>query len=149
MNVQAMYATLFDRAQPVTSPNQKRYDTIVRILKQDTFQENGQMSERIGVYRHVVLFKFYDQTGNEQVEAIEAAFRALCAELPFVKDFEWGRNSSIENLNEGYTHCFIVTFADEKDRDTYLPHPLHQAFCRKYLDENLEKVCVLDFKARN
>ena len=46
--------------------------------------------------------------------AIVEAFRALCAELPFVQDFEWGRNSSTENLNEGYTHCFIVTFADEK-----------------------------------
>ncbi len=107
------------------------------------------MSERIGVYRHVVLFKFYDQVGNETVESIESAFRALCAELPFVKDFEWGRNSSPENLNEGFTHCFIVTFADEAGRDTYLPHPAHQAFCRNYLDENLEKVCVVDFRSND
>jgi hypothetical protein len=107
------------------------------------------MSERIGIYRHVVLFKFFDQVNHEKVESIETAFRAFCAEFPFVKDFEWGRNSSPENLNEGYTHCFIVTFADEKGRDTYLPHPAHQAFCRKYLDENLEKVCVVDFKAND
>jgi hypothetical protein len=107
------------------------------------------MSERIDVYRHVVFFKFHDRVGNDKVESIVAAFRTLCAELPFVRDFEWGRNSSPENLNEGYSHCFIVTFADEKGRDTYLPHPAHQAFCRNYLDENLEKVCVLDFKAND
>jgi hypothetical protein len=107
------------------------------------------MSERTDVYRHVVLFKFYERVGNETVEAIEAAFRAFCAELPFVRDFEWGRNSSPEGLNEGYSHCFIVTFANEKDRDAYLPHPAHQAFCRNYLDENLEKVCVVDFYSNN
>ena len=107
------------------------------------------MVERINVYRHVVLCKFYDNTGNDRVEAIEAAFRTLCAELPFVRDFEWGRNSSPENLNEGYTHCFIVTFANEKDRDTYLPHPAHQAFCKNHLDENLEKVCVVDFRSND
>jgi len=107
------------------------------------------MSERVDIYRHVVLFKFHDRIGKETVESIESAFRAMCAELPFVKDFEWGRNSSPENLNEGYTHCFIVTFADETGRDTYLPHPAHRAFCRKYLDENLEKVCVVDFRAND
>jgi hypothetical protein len=103
------------------------------------------MSEQKDVYRHVVHFKFYDRTAKEQVGEIVNAFRALCAELPFVKGFEWGENSSTENLNEGYTHCFIVTFGSAKDRDTYLPHPAHQAFCRKYLDPNLEKVCVIDF----
>lgn len=107
------------------------------------------MSERIDVYRHVVLFKFFDKTDRETVESIESAFRTLCAGLSFVKDFEWGRNSSPEKLNEGFTHCFIVTFANEKDRDTYLPHPAHQAFCKKYLDENLEKVCVIDFKSND
>ena len=107
------------------------------------------MSEKINIYRHVVLFKVHDNTSNETVDAIVEAFRALCAELPFVNDFEWGRNSSTENLNEGYTHCFIVTFADEKGRDAYLPHPAHQAFCRTYLDPNLERVCVVDFTSND
>jgi hypothetical protein len=113
------------------------------------FQEANTMSERINVYRHVVFFKFHDNTSKERVESIVEAFRALCAELPFVRDFEWGQNSSPENLNEGYTHCFIVTFANEKDRDAYLPHPAHQAFCKDHLDENLEKVCVIDFKSND
>ena len=107
------------------------------------------MAEKVNVYRHVVLFKFHDHISNDKVEEIENAFRALSTELPFVKDFEWGRNSSPENLNEGYSHCFIVTFANEKDRDTYLPHPAHQAFCKNYLDENLEKVCVIDFRSND
>ena len=103
------------------------------------------MAEHAGVYRHVVLFKFKPTVPKGSVEAIENAFRALCAELPFVRGFEWGRNSSPEGLNEGFTHCFIVTFDRAADRDAYLPHPAHQAFCRRYLDDALEKVCVVDF----
>ena len=119
------------------------------MFRQGTFLEANTMSERINVYRHVVFFKFHDDTSKDKVASIVEAFRALCAELPFVRDFEWGQNSSPENLNEGYTHCFIVTFANEKDRDTYLPHPAHQAFCKNHLDENLEKVCVVDFSSND
>jgi hypothetical protein len=107
------------------------------------------MAEKKDVYRHVVLFQFNEPTPQATVESIEGAFRDLCAGLPFVKDFEWGRNSSPEQLNDEFTHCFIVTFADEHSRDQYLPHPDHQAFCRKFLDPNLKKVCVLDFHAND
>jgi hypothetical protein len=130
-------------------PNCLHHDTIDAILKTDMLQEANSMSEKNNVYRHVVLFKFHDNTSKETVESIVKAFHALCAELPFVKDFEWGQNSSPENLNEGYTHCFIVTFASAKDRDAYLPHPAHQAFCRNHLDENLDKVCVVDFTSND
>ena len=80
---------------------------------------------------------------------IEAAFRALCARLACVKGFEWGTNSSPENLDNGFTHCFIVTFASASDRDIYLPHPDHLEFCKRYLDEHLEKACVVDFLAQD
>jgi hypothetical protein len=107
------------------------------------------MNEQITIYRHVVLFKFYEHTSQETLAKIVDAFRMLCAELPFVKGFEWGLNSSPENLNEGYTHCFIVTFGSAKDRDAYLPHPAHQSFCKTYLDPNLERVCVIDYTPGN
>jgi len=107
------------------------------------------MSERKNTYRHVVLFKFFDKTPPETVVSIENAFRDLCAKLPFVKDFEFGRNTSPENLNEGFTHCFLVTFASPQDRDQYLPHPDHQAFCRTHLDPNLEKICVVDYSSND
>ena len=97
------------------------------------------------VYRHVVLFKFKADSSEVTLRGIESAFARLAAELPFVRGFEWGRNSSTEGLAHGYTHCFIVTFDDEAGRDAYLPHPAHQAFIRTYLDPNLDDVCVLDF----
>jgi hypothetical protein len=107
------------------------------------------MSQKPEIYRHVVLFKFFDKTPEETIRSIESAFRDLCKQLPFVTGFEWGLNSSPENLNEGFTHCFIVSFASPAGRDQYLPHTLHQQFCRTYLDPNLEKVCVIDFNVNN
>lgn len=98
-------------------------------------------------YKHVVLFKFRERANEATLRGIEKAFRELAAKLPFVTGFEWGHNSSPEKLNHGFTHCFIVTFSDEAGRDTYLPHPDHQAFCRDYLDPNLADVCVVDFRA--
>jgi len=98
-------------------------------------------------YRHVVLFKFKSSASPETVKAIEDAFRALCAKLPFVKGYEWGRNSSPEGLDQGFTHCFIVSFDRPEDRDAYLPHPEHQAFVHGHLDAALEKACVVDFQS--
>ena len=96
-------------------------------------------------YRHVVLLKFQASATPDVVKSIEAAFRDLCSTLGFVRDFEWGINSSPEPLNNGFTHCFIVTFDDPAGRDDYLPHPLHQEFCKTYLEPNVEHVCVMDF----
>jgi hypothetical protein len=100
-------------------------------------------------YRHVVLFRFHETSSEETVRDIEKAFGELASKLSFVTGFEWGRNSSPEKLNHGFTHCFIVTFQTEADRDAYLPHPEHQAFCRKYLDPNMAEVCVVDFRAED
>src|SRR5512140_974912 len=105
------------------------------------------MTARQQPYRHVVLFRFLPDVTEETLRGIEQAFGELARALPFVTGFEWGRNGSPEGLDKGFTHCFLVTFAGPAGRDAYLPHPAHQAFCRTWLDPNLEDVCVVDFEA--
>jgi Stress responsive A/B Barrel Domain len=96
--------------------------------------------------RHVVMFKFKDSTTADQVRAIEQAFAGLKNQMPeLIKDFEYGTNNSPEGLNQGLTHCFVVTFASEKDRDAYIPHPAHKAFVDTYAKVFVDKVTVLDF----
>lgn len=97
--------------------------------------------------RHVVLFKFTDSSTPDDVKKVEDAFRALPAQIKEIKNFEWGTNNSPENLNQGFTHCFLVTFASEKDREVYLPHPAHQAFVN-VLTPHLDKVLVIDYWAK-
>jgi hypothetical protein len=98
------------------------------------------------ILRHVVLFKFKDTSSADEIKKVENAFRALPGKLKLIKDFEWGMNTSPENLNQGLTHCFLVTFANDKDRDTYLAHPEHQAFV-EVLKPHLDKVTVIDYWA--
>jgi hypothetical protein len=94
--------------------------------------------------RHVVLFKFTDSSTPDDVKKVEDAFVALKGKISQVKDFEWGKNSSPENLNQGLTHCFFATFYSDKDRDDYLVHPDHQAFV-EVLKPYLDKVTVIDY----
>ena len=96
--------------------------------------------------RHVVLFKFKESSSAEDIKKVEDAFRALPSKIKEVKAFEWGTNNSPEGLNEGLTHCFFVTFASEKDRDVYLPHPEHTAFVN-LLKPHLDKAVVVDYWA--
>lgn len=94
--------------------------------------------------RHVVLFKFSDSSTAEDVRKVEVAFSELKEKIDLIKDYEWGTNSSPEGLNQGLTHCFLVTFASDKDRDDYLVHPDHQAFV-EILKPHLDKVTVVDY----
>lgn len=104
-------------------------------------------AEKAPVLRHVVLFKFKDDTKPEQVEKITQAFAALPGKIDAIKGYEAGVNNSPEGLNQGFTHVFVVSFADEKGRDAYLPHPAHKEFV-ELLKPSLDKACVVDFWAK-
>ena len=94
--------------------------------------------------RHVVAFKFKDGTTKEQIKQVEDAFRDLPKKIKQIKGYEWGTNISQENRNKGCTHCFILTFNSEKDRDTYINHPAHKEF-GKIVGPVLGDVFVIDF----
>ena len=105
-------------------------------------------SKETKMLRHVVLFKFKDNATPDQVKQVENAFLALPSAIKEIKDIEWGTNNSPENLNQGLTHCFFLSFNSEKDRDAYLPHPAHKAF-GAILTPYLDKVVVVDYWAKD
>jgi lysophospholipase L1-like esterase len=94
--------------------------------------------------RHVVLFKFKPEVTKAQVQEVVDAFASLPKKISEIKDFEMGTDVSVENKSEGFTHGFVVTFADEKGREVYLPHAAHQEFV-KLVDPRIEKVLVFDY----
>ena len=112
-----------------------------------SYGQSAKKSMSSKVLRHVVLFKFKDGTTPEQIKKVEDAFAALPSKIKEIKGFEFGTNNSPEGLSQGYTHCFFVTFASEKDRDAYLPHPAHKEF-GSVLGPYLDKVCVVDYWAQ-
>ncbi|MBN1491037.1 MAG: Dabb family protein [Phycisphaerae bacterium] len=105
-------------------------------------------AEPARVLRHVVLVAFKEGTTPEQVREIEAAFSELPATIEAIQYFEWGRDVSVEDRADGFTHCFFVTFKDEAGRDVYLPHPAHQAFV-EIAGPHIEKVLVVDYWAQH
>ncbi|MBZ9729890.1 Dabb family protein [Salegentibacter sp. JZCK2] len=96
------------------------------------------------VLRHVVLFKFKDSATETDIQEIIDAFRSLPNKIDGILNFEWGTDVSPEGLSDGFTHCFFLTFKDEKSRDEYLPHPAHEAF-GDIVGPHLDKVLVIDY----
>ena len=97
--------------------------------------------------RHVVLFNFNETANDETIKQIEEAFADLPKQISEIHSFEWGTNNSPEGLDKGYTHCFLVTFLSEEDRDSYLPHPAHLEFV-KLIESYIEDVTVIDYWAK-
>ena len=97
-----------------------------------------------GVVRHVVLFSWNEDTSEEKVEELVQLFNSLEDKIDVIIDMEYGEDISIENLQRGFTHCFILTFKDVKGRNTYLPHPEHVAFGRA-IRPHMKNVLVIDY----
>lgn len=76
--------------------------------------------------KHVVLLRFRSEVSPETKDEIFAALAGLQDKIPGLLDFSGGPYSSPEGFNKGFTHGFVMTFADEASRDVYLPHPEHE-----------------------
>ncbi len=114
---------------------------ILTVLASSSMAQKAQEQKML---RHVVLFSFKAGTSAEDIRKVENAFRGLPLKIKEIKGFEWGTNNSPENLNQGFTHCFFLSFNTEKDREVYLPHPEHKAF-GDVLKPFLDKVLVIDY----
>jgi lysophospholipase L1-like esterase len=96
------------------------------------------------IVRHVVLLKFKPTTPQATILDVCDKFTRLSDEIDEVIALESGRDISPENLSQGYTHCFLLTFADAKARDAYLVHPAHKAFAEAAI-QHVDGVVVVDY----
>jgi hypothetical protein len=108
-------------------------------------KSDGPADDR-GELFHVVSFKFKPGATPEQVKLVEQTFAALKEKIPAIQSLKWGSNVSPEKHDKGFTHCFVLTFASEKDRDAYLVHEDHKAF-GKVVGPVMQDVFVIDFWA--
>jgi Stress responsive A/B Barrel Domain len=97
--------------------------------------------------KHIVVFKYKATATSGQIAEVTKAFKALKDKIPGIVEFEYGVNSSPENLNKGFSHVYLVTFENASARDAYLPHPEHKKFGELLgkLDV-LEEAFVVDFQ---
>ena len=94
---------------------------------------------------HIVLIKFKDGTPQEKVDSILDEFLDISETIPGIENFVGGPNSSPEGLNQGFTHAYVMTFADALSRDSYLKHPEYERV-NQLASELFETVAVVDFE---
>lgn len=97
--------------------------------------------------KHIVLIKGGQHVSDQTIMQIFFLLEGLKNIIPGILAFEAGKNCSLENLGRGYQYAFIISFADQKARDSYLEHPQHQAIARQIVDacENgIQGVLVVD-----
>lgn len=146
LNLQFCYVPVLFELLVLTSCSEEKSEIskenkpVVLEMKTENMQKK--------LLRHVVLFKFKEETTTDQIKTAEAAFLNLPNKIDIIRDFEWGINNSPENLNKGFTHSFFLTFESEEDRAIYLPHSDHKAF-GAILNPILEDVLVIDYWTNN
>jgi hypothetical protein len=115
--------------------------TILSVIFVSGMLVSAQAADKL---QHVVCFKFKSTATPEQIKQVEVAFEALKKKISQVQTLEWGTNVSKEQRDKGFTHCFILSFKSEQDRDAYIDHPEHKAF-GKIVGPVLDDVFVIDF----
>ena len=95
--------------------------------------------------KHAVVVRLKPETPEEATRAILQALDDLRHTIPGLLDFSGGSYSSPEGLNQGFTHGFIMTFADAASRDVYLPHPAHEAV-KGQIVPHVDSILAFDFE---
>lgn len=103
-----------------------------------------QAQNRTGELKHIVLFTFKTSSSKQEIDNVAHTFAKLYGKVPQVKNMQWGINMSPEHLDQGFTHCFTLTFKSEKDLADYQKHPAHLAF-QAVLKPHMDKVFVVDY----
>ena len=95
--------------------------------------------------KHIGLIKFKGGTSQEQIDQVFSELMDVSENITGIEDYVSGQNSSPEGLDQGFTHGFVMTFADATARDSYLKHPDHEKFKGGALPL-VESVVILDFE---
>ncbi|KAH0671376.1 hypothetical protein KY290_026944 [Solanum tuberosum] len=98
-----------------------------------------------GVVKHILLAKFKDGIPPEQIDQLIKQYVNLVNLVEPMKAFQWGKDVSIENLHQGFTHVFESTFDSLEGVAEYIDHPVHVEFANTMLPQ-LEKVLIIDYK---
>ena len=83
--------------------------------------------------KHIAFFKFQPDCTAAEIAEVWRLIKDLPKRIPGTLDFTWGPNVSSEGLDQGCTHSFVMVFESTAARDTYLPHPVHQAVVQKLM----------------
>jgi hypothetical protein len=93
------------------------------------------------VFTHIVLLKPKAEVSPVEITAALAHVQALQQAIPGIVGIQAGENLNSSG-NQGYTHGFVIQFADAEVFKGYAPHPAHQP-----VSEELRRISesIIDF----
>ncbi|XP_022137755.1 stress-response A/B barrel domain-containing protein HS1 [Momordica charantia] len=97
------------------------------------------------IVKHILLAKFKDEITEDQIDKLIKGYANLINLIEPMKAFQCGKDVSIENLHQGFTHVFESTFESTQGIAEYISHPAHVEFANLFL-ASLDKVIVIDYK---
>ena len=100
-------------------------------------------------FKHIALLRFKPQTPPETIAEIFESLDELQEQIPGIVEICSGPYESPEGLHKGFTHAFVVTFADGPSRDAYLEHPAQEHVKKLIVNElpgGLADMIAFDFK---
>ncbi len=95
--------------------------------------------------RHYGMFQFHPEITSEQIDECFFEMASMVGKIPGLLTIEHGPYASPEELNDGFTHGFVMTFDNAANRDAYLPHPEHERV-KLVVVPKLARVIVFDFE---
>ena len=80
------------------------------------------------IFVHIVILKFKVETSTADIDEVFQSLQNLLSAnlIPGLLEYSGGPYDSPEGLNKGFTHAFVMKFADKESRDGYFPHPEHE-----------------------
>ncbi|KAG6017856.1 hypothetical protein E4U41_004114 [Claviceps citrina] len=105
---------------------------------------------------HIVLLGFKPDAAPEaitqccqQLLSLKQTCLHATTQKPYIVSLKGGKDMSIEGLQNGFTHAFVVEFASVADRDYYVKEDTaHRGFVEKWIataDSIASKALVVDF----
>ncbi|MCV6602808.1 MAG: Dabb family protein [Cohaesibacter sp.] len=97
--------------------------------------------------RHIVLIKFQDTLGEQDIAAIFAELHEIKDKIPGVLSITAGKSESPEQIERGYMHGFVADFKDWDTLQAYQDHEDHKKLGTKLVANavgGLDGILVFD-----
>ena len=94
--------------------------------------------------KHIILFGFKESASEDYLAQVHTQLTNLENTVDEVQAIEGGVDVSDENMHQGFSYCYIMTFASLDTKNAYLQNPNFKAFS-EMVRQHLEKIVVMDY----
>lgn len=97
------------------------------------------------MFHHMVMFRFKDDTTEDEIDAITAGLAALPSQIDVLGNYRFGPDAGI---TEGsWDYGVAADFTDEGHYPEYSSHPAHVAVFKERIAPVVEEIARVQFRS--